>query len=82
MEQEWNEARGEKKKKETEKEKGGNGREGDSPDNSSVQKISCLFSIVNEHINLCVFKFLGVRSETEDQLNWMLLKLDEIFMLI
>lgn len=74
--------RGEEKERDRKGEGGGDGREGDSPDNSSVQKISCLFSIVNEHINLCVFKFLGVRSETEDQLNWMLLKLDEIFMLI
>lgn len=41
-----------------------------------------LIFYVNGHINLCIFKFLGVRSETEDQLNWMLLKLDEIFMLI
>lgn len=44
-EQEWSEVRGEKKEKETEKEEGGNGGEGDRPDNSSVQKIPCLFSM-------------------------------------
>lgn len=78
MKWERKEVRGEKEEKERQ---GGRGERGNL-DNAIVQKIPCVLSISNENINLCIFKFLGVRSKAAEQINWMLLKLDEIFMLI